>query len=283
MKFVERNYLYSYAFYFAEVLHQSKSLPGSPFTCEAFDSSKVITQGVPKGVLALHNPICFTGRFENVCFLFLLSMTFNFLSPLVRTENAGLAELEAFAVSPTNQNLPVHISEQAEGVYNVELLPSQPGNYKLTLMYGGETLQGSPFNFSVSSNGSKSDRAAGNGLEVCHRNKETSFIVYCPIAPNVQIERIDEFGERIEPKIKVSSNFFLWLCDFIDFLFLYRPWAIMNGVFPIQYSRWVAMKYVPAVPIVAVYLVLPGTFPVWNPLRLYPLVAGALYWIMMDV
>ena len=86
----------------------------------------------------------------------------------------------------------------------MELLPSQPGNYKLTLMYGGETLQGSPFNFSVSSGGSKSDRAAGHGLEVCHRNKEASFIVYCPIAPNVQIERIDEFGERIEPKIKVS-------------------------------------------------------------------------------
>lgn len=31
-------------------------------------------------------------------------------------------------------------------------------------------------------------------------------MVYCPIAPNVQIERADEFGERIEPKIKALGN-----------------------------------------------------------------------------
>ncbi|XP_037956587.1 filamin-C isoform X2 [Teleopsis dalmanni] len=168
-----------------EVLHQSKPLPGSPFTCESFDSSRVHVQSVPKGQLALHSPISFT----------------------VRTENAGIAELEAFAVSPTNQNLPVHITEQSDGIYSIEFVPSQPGNYKLTLMYGGETLQGSPFTFTASATGVKNDtRAAGNGLEVCHRNKETSFIVYCPIAPNVQIEQVDEFGERIEPKIKALGN-----------------------------------------------------------------------------
>ncbi|XP_054089626.1 filamin-C isoform X2 [Zeugodacus cucurbitae] len=168
-----------------EVLHQSKPLPGSPFTCEAFDTSRVTVQGVPKGQLALHSPICFT----------------------VRTDNAGIAEIEAFAVSPTNQNLPVHITEQSEGIYSVEFVPSQPGAYKLTIMYGGETVQGSPFSFTASSTGVKTDtRAAGNGLEVCQRNKEASFIVYCPIAPNVQIERVDEFGERIEPKIKALGN-----------------------------------------------------------------------------
>ncbi|KAI8118123.1 Filamin-A [Lucilia cuprina] len=168
-----------------EVLHQSKPLPGSPFTCEAFDIAKVSVQGVPKSPMALHSPISFS----------------------VRTENAGLAELEAFAVSPTNQNVPVHINEQSEGIYSVEFIPTQPGNYKLTLMYGGETLPNSPYTFTASTTGAKNDtRASGNGLEVCHRNKEASFIVYCPVQPNVQIERTDEFGERIEPKIKALGN-----------------------------------------------------------------------------
>ncbi|XP_032307117.1 filamin-C isoform X2 [Drosophila ananassae] len=168
-----------------EVLHQSKPLPGSPFTCESFDSSKVTTQGITKEPLALHSPNSFT----------------------VRTDNAGTAELEAFAISPSNQSLPVLISEQSDGVYNVEFVPSQPGNYKLTLMYGGETIPSSPLNFTASSSGVRNDaRAAGHGLEVCHRNKEASFVVYCPIAPNVQIERLDEYGERIEPKIKALGN-----------------------------------------------------------------------------
>ncbi|KAL9919065.1 filamin-type immunoglobulin domains fbug isoform 2-T4 [Glossina fuscipes fuscipes] len=168
-----------------EVLHQSKPLPGSPFTCEAFDTSKVTVQGVPKGPMALHSPISF----------------------MVRTENAGLAEMEAFSISPTNQNVPVHVTEQSEGIYSVEFVPTQPGTYKLTLMYGGETLQGSPYIFTAATSGARNDsRAAGNGLEVCHRNKEASFIVYCPVPPNVQIERTDEFGERIEPKIKSLGN-----------------------------------------------------------------------------
>ncbi|XP_017837072.1 filamin-C isoform X2 [Drosophila busckii] len=168
-----------------EVLHQSKPLPGSPFTCEAFDASKVSVQGVTKEPLALHAANSFT----------------------VRTDAAGTAELEAFAISPSNQSLPVLIREQSTGIYNVDFVPSQPGSYKLTLMYGGETIPSSPLTFSASSSGSRNDaRAAGHGLEVCHRNKEASFVVYCPIAPNVQIERVDEFGERIEPKIKALGN-----------------------------------------------------------------------------
>ncbi|XP_033250823.1 filamin-C-like isoform X2 [Drosophila miranda] len=168
-----------------EVLHQSKPLPGSPFTSESFDSSKVSIQGVTKESLALHSPNSFT----------------------VRTDNAGTAELEAFAISPSNQSLPVLINEQSEGLYNVEFVPSQPGNYKLTLMYGGETIPSSPLNFTASVSGVRNDaRAAGHGLEVYHRNKEASFVVYCPIAPNVQIERLDEYGERIEPKIKALGN-----------------------------------------------------------------------------
>lgn len=85
----------------------------------------------------------------------------------------------------------------------VEFTPSAPGHYKMSLNYGGEPISVSPVTFAVSASGTKTDaRASGNGLEVAHRGKETSFIVYCPTSPNVQIERSDEQGERIEPKIK---------------------------------------------------------------------------------
>lgn len=43
-------------------------------------------------------------------------------------------------------------------------------------------------------------------MEFAQRGKESSFVVYCPTTPNVQIERIDERGERIEPKIRSLGN-----------------------------------------------------------------------------
>lgn len=42
-----------------EVLHQSKPLPGSPFTCESYDPKKVAIRGIPRGPLIVHNSICF--------------------------------------------------------------------------------------------------------------------------------------------------------------------------------------------------------------------------------
>lgn len=48
---------------FTEVLHQAKHLSGSPFTCDSYDPSKVILQGVPKGVLPPHSPVSFIGKY----------------------------------------------------------------------------------------------------------------------------------------------------------------------------------------------------------------------------
>ena len=82
-----------------------------------------------------------------------------------------------------------------------------PGHYKATILYGNEMVNGSPITFAIQSTGTKSDsHASGNGLQVAHRGKETSFVVYCPTSPNVQIERSDEQAERIEPKIKNLGN-----------------------------------------------------------------------------
>lgn len=129
---------------------------------------------------------------------------------LVNTHEAGKAELEVLAVSPNGQNLPVQVIEQSDGQHIIEFTPNTPGHYKLIILYGGEQIAGSPLTFAVSSaagvNGKSDARATGHGLEVANRGKETSFTVYCPTMPNVQIERLDEHSERIEPKIKSLGN-----------------------------------------------------------------------------
>lgn len=48
-------------------------------------------------------------------------------------------------------------------------------------------------------------RASGTGLEVAHRAKEAAFTVFCPGTPNVQIERVDEAGDRVEPRVKLVA------------------------------------------------------------------------------
>lgn len=169
-----------------EVLHQSKPVAGSPFTCEAYDPSKVLVQGVPKGHLAVHSPISFT----------------------LNAEAAGLAELDAVLLSGHGQQYPVTVVQKNDTHYLIEFVPNAPGHYKLVILYGGEPIASSPITFAVSTTGGKSSdaRASGNGLEVAHRGKEASFVVYCSTSPNVQIDRYDEQGERIEPKIKALGH-----------------------------------------------------------------------------
>lgn len=95
-----------------------------------------------------------------------------------------------------------------ESQHLIEFVPNMPGQHKLSILYGSEPINESPLMFTVSStsSGKNDSRASGNGLKVSQRGKESTFIVYCPTAPNVQIERIDEHGERIEPKINALGH-----------------------------------------------------------------------------
>lgn len=58
----------------------------------------------------------------------------------------------------------------------------------------------------LSRNDANAVRAAGTGLEVANRGREATFVVHCPGTPNVQIERVDEPGDRVEPKVKLISG-----------------------------------------------------------------------------
>ncbi|XP_053675765.1 filamin-A [Anopheles nili] len=168
-----------------DVLHQSKPLMGSPYTCESYDPTKIQLQKVPKMNLCANSPITW----------------------IVQSESAGVAEIEVTVLSPSGQNVPVKLMQQDDYEHAIEFVPLGAGHYKATIMYGGETVPSSPITFAVQSAGGKSDsHASGNGLEVAHRGKETSFVVFCPTAPNVQIERTDEQAERIEPRIKSMGN-----------------------------------------------------------------------------
>lgn len=167
-----------------DVLHNAKPLPGSPYTCEAYDSTKVQVMSVPKAGLAINHPISF----------------------LINTQDAGEADVDVTVLSPTGQNVPVNVTAKGENQKLIEFIPTISGHYKCIIMYGGEQVK-MPITFAVASTTMKSDaRAIGNGLEVSHRGKETSFNVFCPAPPNVQIEHLDGKGERIEPKIKLLGN-----------------------------------------------------------------------------
>lgn len=166
-----------------DVLHQSKPLPGSPFTCEAYDSSKVQLMNIPKTNLSINHPVSF----------------------MLNTKDAGDADVDVSVLSPTGQNVPVIVTSR-EDAKMIEFTPIATGHYKCIIMYGGDQVK-NPITFAVSSSNMKSDvRAMGNGLEVAHRGKEASFNVFCPSPPNVQIEHSDGKGERIEPRTKLLGN-----------------------------------------------------------------------------
>lgn len=166
-----------------DVLHQSKPLPGSPFTCESYDSSKVQVGNIPKANLAINHPVSF----------------------VLNTKDAGDADVDVSVLSPSGQNVPVVVTSK-EDTKIIEFTPTVTGHYKCTVLYGGDQVK-TPITFAVQSSNIKSDaRAMGNGLEVAHRGKEAAFNVYCPSPPNVQIEHSDGKGERIEPRIKLLGN-----------------------------------------------------------------------------
>lgn len=128
----------------------------------------------------------------------------------MNAEDAGKAEIELLAIAPNGQNIPVQAIQQADGQIIIEFIPNIPGHYKLHVLYGGEPINGSPLTFAINgldANQSEHQHISnGNGLDVAQRGKETSFTIYCPTTPIVQIERLDDRGEQIEPKIKSLGN-----------------------------------------------------------------------------
>lgn len=157
-----------------EVLHLSKPVSGSPYTCESFDPNRVIISGLPTGNIIAQTPINFS----------------------VDTKDAGVGELEVVceAMGERRVRLPVDIREDGH-VYKVRLRPTVPTHYRIYINYGGAPVVGSPVSLGVlSGRSSMAARCAGTGLVHAHVGKEAAFTIHCveDAPPTVQVERLTQ-------------------------------------------------------------------------------------------
>ncbi|XP_045503234.1 filamin-A [Colias croceus] len=185
-----------------EVLHLSKPITGSPYTCESFDPNKVILSGLPTGNLIAHTPINFT----------------------VDTKDAGVGELDVLceAMGERRVRLPVDIREDGH-LYKVRLRPTMPAHYRIYVTYGGASIPGSPISLGVlSARASIAARCAGTGLAHAHVGKEAAFTIHCVdnTPPTVQVERLNDGKEEdsdnglLECRV-VAGAPKEWLCAYI--------------------------------------------------------------------
>ncbi|XP_026726106.1 filamin-C isoform X1 [Trichoplusia ni] len=188
-----------------EVLHLSKPVSGSPFTCESFDPNRVIISGLPTGNIVAQTPINFT----------------------VDTKDAGVAELEVIceAMGERRIRLPVDIREDGQ-TYRVRLRPSVPAHYRIYITYGGANVSGSPVSLGVlSARAGGGARCAGTGLAHAHVGKEAAFTIHAgdDAPPTVQVERLttDEKDDKessdtglLECRV-VAGAPREWLCAYI--------------------------------------------------------------------
>ncbi|XP_072935942.1 filamin-A isoform X1 [Epargyreus clarus] len=185
-----------------EVLHLSKPVTGSPYTCESFDPNKVILSGLPTGNIIAQTPINFT----------------------VDTKDAGVGELEVVceAMGERRVRMPVEMREDGH-TYKVRLRPSVPAHYRIYITYGGAPIADSPVSLGVlSARVSTTARCAGTGLAHAHVGKEAAFTIHCVenSPPTVQVERLSEDKEDstdsglLECRV-VAGAPREWLCAYI--------------------------------------------------------------------
>ncbi|XP_039765519.1 filamin-A [Pararge aegeria] len=185
-----------------EVLHLSKPVTGSPFTCESFDPHKVILSGLPTGNIIVQTPINFT----------------------VDTKDAGLGELEVVceAMGDRRVRLPIDIREDGH-THKVRLRPSVPAHYRIYITYGGAPVVGSPVSLGVlSGKASNAAKCSGTGLAHAHVGKEAAFTINCveDTAPTVQVEKLTDLKEDntdsglLECRVAAGAPR-EWLCAYI--------------------------------------------------------------------
>jgi len=137
--------------YKIEVLCSTKHVKGSPFICTAYDASKVVLEH-SKTVVAVGEPCVFK---------------------LDKTD-AGDADLEAQVENASGVVTPLEVKSGPSGDL-VEWTPDAPGQYRITMLYGGEEVPGSPMTVEVGESGLAS--VSGSGLEGGAIDTSLSFTV----------------------------------------------------------------------------------------------------------
>lgn len=124
--------------YKIEVLCSGNHVRGSPFASTAYDASKVVTEK-SKTTVAVGD----TCRVK------------------LDTSAAGAADIEAHVLSPSGAVESVEITVGQDGGKLLEWEPQDPGQYKITVLYGGEEVPGSPLTVDVGESGLASVSGAG--------------------------------------------------------------------------------------------------------------------------
>ncbi|XP_043936269.1 filamin-A isoform X2 [Protopterus annectens] len=96
----------------------------------------------------------------------------------VYTNGAGSGELKVTVKGPKGLEERVKQKDLGDGVYGFEYYPSTPGNYVVTITWGGQSIPRSPFEVKVGSEaGPQKVRAWGPGLEGGVVGKSADFVV----------------------------------------------------------------------------------------------------------
>uniref|UniRef100_A0A8C4T6N6 Filamin A n=1 Tax=Erpetoichthys calabaricus TaxID=27687 RepID=A0A8C4T6N6_ERPCA len=96
----------------------------------------------------------------------------------VYTKGAGTGDLKVTIKGPKGLEEPVKQKDLGDGVYAYEYYPKTPGNYIVTITWGGQQIPRSPFEVKVGTEaGPQKVRAWGPGLEVGVVGKSADFVV----------------------------------------------------------------------------------------------------------
>ncbi|XP_076033174.1 filamin-A-like isoform X3 [Oratosquilla oratoria] len=117
--------------YKIEVLCDGKNVKGSPFGCTAYDASQVILE-TNKTTAAVGEPVIFK----------------------LDKSAAGVADVEAHVEAPSGVVVPLEVKNGSSGTTDaIEWTPEASGQYRVTLLYGGEEVPGSPVFVEVGESG----------------------------------------------------------------------------------------------------------------------------------
>ncbi|KAG1929785.1 filamin-A [Pimephales promelas] len=96
----------------------------------------------------------------------------------VYTKGAGTGELKVTIKGPKGLEEPCKKKDLGDGEYSYEYYPSTPGNYIITITWGGQHIPRSPFEVKIGSEaGPQPVRAWGPGLESGVVGKSADFVV----------------------------------------------------------------------------------------------------------
>jgi filamin len=68
---------------------------------------------------------------------------------VVHTENAGSAKLEVKCVGPSGVHEPVNVTDNKDGTFSCSYMPRKPGQYLVTIVFGGVASSKSPYRVNV--------------------------------------------------------------------------------------------------------------------------------------